>query len=150
MMTLTTPFNTTPPQHHPWLLSDPPAFLTNFQTPFSVRGSLSRWYLWAWVAWKAGSKRWVWGLFIAAHSLSWSPLDQRTSLGMEWISYLAAGIWAQNYVGECFDAQARKMIQHVLCQNKAGSDKGVLSVFLGVPTWFSHIMVYFSGSLGCP
>ena len=46
-------------------------------------------------------------------------------------------------MGVCFDAQARKVIQHELCQNKAGSDKGVLSVFLGVLTRFSHIMLFF-------
>lgn len=67
-----------------------------------------------------------------------------------WTSYLAVGIRAQNYVGVCFDAQASKMTQHELCQNKDGSDKGVLSMFLGVPIWFSHITVDFSGLLGCP
>lgn len=75
-------------------------------------------------------------------------LKQRTSSGMD-----CAGTRAQNYVGICFDVQASKMIQHELCPNKNGSDRGfylfswecwhsphrgLFSCFPGLPLILSH------------
>ena len=123
------------------------------QILLTIGGRLSKWDLWAWggvearwgeegvgKGWKVGMQCRGIVYNCAFLILKAPPLDQRTS-GLE-----CAGTRAQNYVGVCCEAQARKVIQHELCQNKTRSDKGVLSVFLGVLTfstlWFIFLLLW--------
>ena len=119
------------------------------------RGRLSKWDLWAWggVEARGGEvgvgKGWKVGMHCrgivyscAFLILKAPPLDQRTS-GLE-----CAGTRAQNYVGICCEAQARKVIQHELCQIKPDQTRefylsswecwhsphcGLFSCFCGLP-----------------